>query len=126
MTGKDKSHSGAKPIRESAIRESALREIREQLRGFEDSQLAEVAETLARAAEIQERNLERLDTLEHDILTPERAAAALGYVGADGRVMIEAFEKMSAKNGWPRRKLSSRRFVYIRAELMEAIRNLPG
>lgn len=116
--------------RERGGREATLREIREQLRAYEDSQLAEVAETLARTAEIQERNLERLDTLEYEILTPERAALALGYVRENEETgemepMVEAFEKMSAKNGWPRRKLSSRRFVYIRAELLEAIRKLP-
>lgn len=105
---------------------TALRGIRDQLQAFEESRLARIAETLARTTEAIERNIDRLDRLEDEILTPRRAAAALGYVDEEsGDIMVEAFEKMSAKNGLPRCKLSARRFVYVRTELIEAIKRLP-
>ena len=63
--------------------------------------------------------------LEHEILTPDRMAVALGYV-KDGEPNVKAFEQWSAKVGVPRHKLNNKKSVYIRREVIEFLRRLPG
>lgn len=101
----------------------ALRDVREALRAYEDSHLAETAATLL---ETTERLLEAQRALSRPIsedwYTVERAARELGYVDGEGRAQKEAFSLAMKEAGVPRAELSRTRIYYHREDLDRALR----
>lgn len=93
--------------------DTTLREIREQLRAFEDSQLAETAETLARAAESLASTVRELRELRREEwLDADGAATHLG-------ITKKQMERIAPR--LPRRYLSERLIRYKKGDLDDAL-----
>ena len=100
------------------IRDEAreLREIRDALKEYESSQLAGIAETLARTAESLARATAELDR-GGEWLTPEQAAEYLGYISEDRQRSVKAFEKAAYTAGIPKHYITPRVYRYSRREI---------
>lgn len=100
---------------------ASLREQREALLAFEGSALAGLAASLSVAADGLMGVLERIETaIPQDWLTPERAAAYVGYEWEDdrGRILAaEAWQRLAAQEGVPCHRLSAQKKLYNRREV---------
>lgn len=109
--------------RDKADPARVLEDVRETLRAYEDSHLAETAATLLETTERlveAQRALSR--PISEDWYTVERAARELGYVDPEGRVQKEAFSLAMKEAGVPRVELSRTRIYYHREDLDKALR----
>ncbi len=109
----------------AAERTRALSEIRDRLRFFEASELAEVAAYLAESTERLLRFSESLHKpLSEDWYTLERAAVEMGFVDDEGRPQKHAFSRQAKALGVPRADLSQTRIYYHREDLDKMLHKL--
>ena len=95
-----------------------LEDVRETLRAYEDSHLAETAATLLDTTErLLEATRKLSRPISEDWYTLERAAREMGWVDAEGKVQKHAFSRAMKEAGVPRADLSQTRIYYHREDL---------
>lgn len=107
-----------------AERSRHLADIRETLRAYEASELAETAAYLAETTErLLEASQRYSRPISEDWYTLERAAVEMGYADDEGKPKKEAFSLAMKEAGVPRVELSRTRIYFHREDLDTALRS---